>query len=893
MFKRILLVIILCSICWGVMSNQTDRTSAVGSATVGQAVSFAFPINATSDVLVFSRITATGVSTLLTQTSNYTVSITAGLGGTVTMVTAVPLASQIHVVRKTPKTQTLDLTYGGLFNPQRIEDEFDKATRIGVENYTGYLRSLHLPETDPAVDMNLPNSIDRASKYLGFDSTGKPTVTSVAPVQINDVTVSTYIKTLLNDYNSTEARATLEIDTNNTMYANVKGYGAVGDGTTDDTDAILKAIYAVSPICTTYDSQILAGYTATGNWDANNVYRYGGIVFMPRGIYKTTSTIYLNSYVKLLGEGNQGYGSTGQENEPTGQKGTIIHFAPADTNGKTAIAISGFDKATGARYSLTADGFNYDTNCSRTFSAGIENLTIWCEPNTFQALRLANATSPVISDVTIRKDSIIGIATESSYCGTFHNVAVQSSTIGVFFHDVTVWNMSGYHTFVHRGTSQSILPFYFDDNPFTDSNDQFNTLSTGIYAIDSGQINWPSLVVESWDRGLFQYGSNYIMQAPYLEDIQTVVFNTSYASLVLNSMNINCHDANVFYCQGQGEVGHYGTGDHQIIVSGNFTIGTVYKGLIQGGLSNYAKGLIFDIPKGRWSFKGDVDYSFEKASQRYDWVYLREDIQDGTRNFAEGQVIKDVYDIIEDANLIVAFWIFDEPNLGYITDRGLQGHTLSLFKNVADFHSPTAFSYNGLAPRLDFNEPNTTKSQYADTNDDANFTFGDGSSDVNFSVVLLITPYADPCVNFVFIAKKGEANASEEWNFGSATNGVLVAKIYDVNVNHISSAYTDANIIGDHTGIHTYIMTYSGIGDSNGFCIYRDGVSQTMTTRGDTSYTAMHDTTAKVGTYDIATTNAKFIKPSKYYVIIIIRDELNSTQAKLLDVVLRSYAGAL
>ena len=56
-------------------TNQTNRTSATGSGSTGQEISFLFPIAATSDLTVYKRVTATGVQTTLTETTNYTVSI--------------------------------------------------------------------------------------------------------------------------------------------------------------------------------------------------------------------------------------------------------------------------------------------------------------------------------------------------------------------------------------------------------------------------------------------------------------------------------------------------------------------------------------------------------------------------------------------------------------------------------------------------------------------------------------------------------------------------------------------------------------------------------------------------------------------------------------------------
>ena len=63
------------------------------------------------------------------------------------------------------------------------------------------------------------------------------------------------------------------------IYYNVKDYGAVGDGVTDDTRAVLNAV-----------------------GDANNTH---GIVFFPEGRYYLTSTlVFMRNGVGILGEGN-------------------------------------------------------------------------------------------------------------------------------------------------------------------------------------------------------------------------------------------------------------------------------------------------------------------------------------------------------------------------------------------------------------------------------------------------------------------------------------------------------------------------------------------------------------------------------------------------------------
>ena len=72
-----------------------------------------------------------------------------------------------------------------------------------------------------------------------------------------------------------------QLENKNTIYYNVKNYGATGDGTTNDTAAVQLAVA-----------------------DAN---LYGGIVYFPVGQYKITSTLTFTRYgTGLMGENAQG-----------------------------------------------------------------------------------------------------------------------------------------------------------------------------------------------------------------------------------------------------------------------------------------------------------------------------------------------------------------------------------------------------------------------------------------------------------------------------------------------------------------------------------------------------------------------------------------------------------
>ena len=161
------------------ISTTTNRASFAGNgSTTAFATGFKFFAN--SDLTVILVVDSTGVETTKTITTHYTVA-DAGVdaGGTVTMVTAPAVGETLVIVRAQAYTQGLDLVENDPFPSESVEDQLDKNVIMAQQNDSALDRSLRQPAGDTADIDFLPPKVTRATKALGFDADGDPTVSTL------------------------------------------------------------------------------------------------------------------------------------------------------------------------------------------------------------------------------------------------------------------------------------------------------------------------------------------------------------------------------------------------------------------------------------------------------------------------------------------------------------------------------------------------------------------------------------------------------------------------------------------------------------------------------------------------------------------------------------------
>lgn len=215
--KRLILafaLMMMLSVPAGGTVSETSCTTTSACNGSSTAFTFDFPIVETGDLVVILRTVADGSEQVLTETADYSVSATNNdysSGGTVTTVSTYSSAYSLTVLRDTPATQEADLEDTGVLRLESIEDELDKLTMLVQQLQEEFDRSIKIPRSDTSITTMVDDSVNRASRWLGFDSEGN--VSTASAISTGSVSVSSFMEGVLDDANADAAKTTLEIPT--------------------------------------------------------------------------------------------------------------------------------------------------------------------------------------------------------------------------------------------------------------------------------------------------------------------------------------------------------------------------------------------------------------------------------------------------------------------------------------------------------------------------------------------------------------------------------------------------------------------------------------------------------------------------------------------------------
>jgi hypothetical protein len=160
------------------ISTETRRAGPYSGNGSTQVFAFSFKTFAAADLQVVT--TTSGVDTVKTLTTHYTVSLNADQnaspGGSITMLTAPATGTTLTIISDRAFAQTLNVQNAGAFLPDAINTALDTLVVQTTQLLDQQDRTIRGALSDGVLN-RLPTAAERAGGILGFDdSTGQPVV---------------------------------------------------------------------------------------------------------------------------------------------------------------------------------------------------------------------------------------------------------------------------------------------------------------------------------------------------------------------------------------------------------------------------------------------------------------------------------------------------------------------------------------------------------------------------------------------------------------------------------------------------------------------------------------------------------------------------------------------
>jgi hypothetical protein len=254
------------------IASLVNRVTYSGTGSSGPYTA-SFRVFALADILV-TRRAASGLETTLSHGKDYAVQGVSNSAFSVTLTTALAVGEKLTIRRAPLLTQPTSIQNQSAYVAKTHEDEFDRLAMQLQSVQDGVDRSIGVPETyDPSsVSLRVRPEPGKALVWQSATELGNSALdagaTAVPGAGRTVGSISAYLL-------------------NNSVF-NVKDYGATGDGLTNDTVAVRKAIAAAN-----------ASVGREGGFKS----QVGAILYIPRGTYRLTEQLTPYPGVSMVGEG--------------------------------------------------------------------------------------------------------------------------------------------------------------------------------------------------------------------------------------------------------------------------------------------------------------------------------------------------------------------------------------------------------------------------------------------------------------------------------------------------------------------------------------------------------------------------------------------------------------
>jgi hypothetical protein len=321
--------------------SNVPRRVVYAASGVGP-YAFTFEILDVTDISVYRG------STLLTLTTDYTVTINANGTGSVTLVTTAG-TSNVTIVGAKNIQRTSDFTTGGDLFANTLNDELDNQTIFVQQVAETAERGLKAPVTDPTdIAMTLPAKDGRKGKVLAFDSTtGNPVAGPSLDSLVTVIEQSAYINAVGENIDDVIAVADNEanIDTVagvssavTTVATNISNVNTVADDLNEPTSEIHVVGTNITNV-NTVGTNIASVNTVAGN--NSNVTTVAGIsanVTTVAGISSAVSNVSsISSAVTGVNSNSSNINTVAGQITPTNNVSTV---AGISANVSTVAGIS-------------------------------------------------------------------------------------------------------------------------------------------------------------------------------------------------------------------------------------------------------------------------------------------------------------------------------------------------------------------------------------------------------------------------------------------------------------------------------------------------------------------------------------------------------------------------